>query len=40
VEYDGKRIGNGRPGPVFRRLLELMAEDQAKNREMLTPVRT
>jgi len=39
VEYDGKRIGNGRPGPVFRRLLELMAEDQAKNREMLTPVK-
>jgi len=39
VEYDGNRIGNGRPGPVFRRLLELMAEDQAKNREMLTPVK-
>ena len=39
VEYDGKRIGDGRPGPVFRRLLELMAEDQAKNREMLTPVK-
>ncbi|MGO9555607.1 MAG: aminotransferase class IV [Syntrophobacteraceae bacterium] len=38
VEYDGKMIGNGRPGPVFRRLLELMVEDQAKNREMLTAV--
>lgn len=38
VEYDGNRIADGRPGPVFRRLLELMAEDQAKNREMLTPV--
>ncbi len=40
VEYDGNRIGGGRPGPVFRRLMELMAEDQAKNRVMLTPVRT
>ena len=38
VEYDGNRIGNGRPGPVFRRLLELMAEDQAHNSEMLTRV--
>ncbi len=40
VEYDGNRIGDGRPGPVFRRLMELMTEDQAKNREMLTPART
>ena len=39
VEYDGNRIGDGRPGPVFRRLMELMAEDQAKNREMLTAVK-
>ncbi len=39
VEYDGKRIGNGRPGPAFRRLLQLMTEDQVNNREMLTPVR-
>jgi len=38
VEYDGNRIGDGRPGPVFRRLLELMAEDQAQNAEMLTHV--
>jgi branched-chain amino acid aminotransferase len=39
VEYDGNRIGAGRPGPVFRRLLQLMVEDRAKNLEMLTPVR-
>ncbi len=39
VEYDGKRIGGGRPGPVFKRLLELMTEDETKNPEMLTPVR-
>ena len=38
VEYDGNRIGAGRPGPVFKRLMELMEEDQAKNRQMLTPV--
>jgi branched-chain amino acid aminotransferase len=38
VEYDGKRIADGRPGPVCRRLQELMAEDESKNPEMLTPV--
>jgi len=40
VEYDGNRIADGRPGPVFRRLAELMVEDQTKNRDMLTPVNT
>ena len=39
VEYDGNRIGDGRPGPVFRLLMELMAQDETKNPEMLTPVR-
>jgi branched-chain amino acid aminotransferase len=39
VEYDGNRIGDGRPGPVFRRLLELMVQDETKNPQMLTPVR-
>lgn len=39
VEYDGKKIGSGRPGPVFMRLRELIAQD-LKNPEMLTPVRT
>ncbi len=38
VEYDGKRIGDGRPGPVFKHLLELLAEDESKNPGMLTPV--
>jgi branched-chain amino acid aminotransferase len=38
VEYDGKKIGNGRPGPVFRRLSQLLAEDESNNPEMLTPV--
>ncbi len=40
VEYDGNRIGDGRPGPVFKLLTELMAQDETKNPEMLTPVRT
>jgi branched-chain amino acid aminotransferase len=39
VEYDGKTIGTGRPGPVFMRLRELMEEDR-KNPQMLTPVRS
>ena len=30
VEYDGKKIGEGRPAPVFRRLKELMAEDEKR----------
>jgi len=38
VEYDGKKIGTGSPGPFFMRLRELMAQD-CKNPEMLTPVR-
>jgi branched-chain amino acid aminotransferase len=39
VEYDGNRIGDGRPGPVFRRLLELMVQDETINPEMLTAVK-
>jgi branched-chain amino acid aminotransferase len=38
VEYDGKRIGDGKPGPVFRRLRELMVGDVRNNPEMLTAV--
>jgi branched-chain amino acid aminotransferase len=38
VEYDGNRIGDGRPGPVFKLLLKLLAEDEAQNPRMLTPV--
>jgi branched-chain amino acid aminotransferase len=40
VQYDGHMIGTGRPGPVFRRLLQLMAQDQANNPRMLTPVQS
>ncbi|MHC1724448.1 MAG: aminotransferase class IV [Syntrophobacteraceae bacterium] len=40
VEYDGKKIGDGRPGKVFRRFLDLISEDQSGNRDMFTPVRS
>ncbi|MFZ2447287.1 MAG: aminotransferase class IV [Syntrophobacteraceae bacterium] len=39
VEYDGKKIGGGRPGPVYKKLLELFLEDESTNKEMLTDVR-
>ena len=39
IEYDGRKIGAGRPGPVFRRLRELMVEDE-KNPGMLTAVKS
>ncbi len=38
VEYDGKKIGDGQPGPVSKRLLELFIDDEFNNKEMLTPV--
>ena len=30
VELDGKRIGDGRPGPVFRRMFQLYQEFKQK----------
>ena len=35
-EYDRKTIGDGRPGPVFARLLELVKKDMVENAELLT----
>jgi branched-chain amino acid aminotransferase len=35
-EYDGRTIGDGRPGPVFSRLSELMEKDMTENHELLT----
>lgn len=31
VEYNGKPVGDGKPGPVSRRLLELLKKDLAEN---------
>lgn len=39
VDYDGQKIGEGRPGPVAKRLLELFASDIAASEEMTTPVK-
>ena len=39
VEFDGQAIGPGRPGPIYRELLERMRRDQQEGREVLTPVR-
>jgi branched-chain amino acid aminotransferase len=38
VKYDGRRIGNGSPGPVYHRLSSLMWKDMTENRELLTDV--
>ena len=38
VNYDGKRIGNGTPGPVYSRLSSLLWEDMTQNRELLTEI--
>jgi len=37
VKYDGKPIGTGKPGPVFRRLRELFQKDVKENKKVLTP---
>jgi branched-subunit amino acid aminotransferase/4-amino-4-deoxychorismate lyase len=38
IKYDGKPIGTGRPGSVFRRLWELLQKDRTENMEMLTAI--
>jgi branched-chain amino acid aminotransferase len=38
VTYDGKTIGDGKPGPVFHQLFELIQKDKTENQEVLTPV--
>ncbi|MCK8600827.1 aminotransferase class IV [Desulfoferrobacter suflitae] len=39
VAYDGKSIGEGRPGPFYRRFLDLIEQDMRTCRQMLTPVK-
>lgn len=36
VNYDGRQIGNGRPGPVFAGLSELLEKDMLGNTDLLT----
>ncbi|MDZ7697188.1 MAG: aminotransferase class IV [Deltaproteobacteria bacterium] len=38
VEYDGRRIGDGKPGPVFEELTDLLIHDMTKNHERLTKI--
>ena len=38
VEWDGKPIGDGKPGPVARALRDLLTEDMRSGRERLTEV--
>jgi hypothetical protein len=38
IEWDGRPIGDGKPGPIARRLLELWREDLQKARDQLVPV--
>lgn len=39
VDFDGRTIGDGAPGPVFRRLLGLIQKDMEDGEGVLTPVR-
>lgn len=39
VDYDGRAIGTGRPGPAFRKFTELLEKDMHSCSEMLTAVK-
>lgn len=38
VRYDGRRIGTGSPGPVYRALTDLLIKDMTQNHEILTEI--
>ena len=38
VEFDGRPVGSGRPGPIFAKLQRLQEKDMAENVSVLTPV--
>lgn len=38
VRFDGRTIGNGRPGPAYARLSRLLRQDMRTNERLLTPV--
>ncbi len=38
VSYDGRTIGEGIPGPVYKRLSELLWRDMTENDALLTPI--
>ncbi len=38
VQYDGRKIGTGKPGPIFMRIASLLEKDMLYNEEILTDV--
>jgi len=38
VKFDSRPIGKGSPGPVCKRLLELLWKDMTENKDQLTEV--
>ena len=38
VQWDGKPIGNGKPGPITKNLLQLWEEDTRSATDQLVPV--
>jgi branched-chain amino acid aminotransferase len=38
VEFDGQTIGDGRPGPYYRRFLDILRLDMRQGEGMLTPI--
>ncbi len=38
VTYDGKRIGQGKPGKIYARLSDLLCEDMTENQDLLTRI--
>ncbi|MEI8140167.1 MAG: aminotransferase class IV [bacterium] len=39
VEFDGRPIGTGKPGPIYQRLAALLENDMRKNPAVLTPLK-
>jgi len=38
ISYDGRPIGEGCPGPVYRQLRELLWQDMTENEDLLTEI--
>jgi branched-subunit amino acid aminotransferase/4-amino-4-deoxychorismate lyase len=38
VEWDGQKIGDGKPGPIAKKLLEMWNEDARSAADQLVPV--
>jgi len=38
TQWDGRPVGNGKPGPIAKALLELLEKDMLEGRELLVPV--